>query len=173
MKSKRFKSKGIFPEFRLAACPFMAVVGVTFGAPAFSQNSITGIVSVIDGDTIEIHGERIRLHAVDAIESRQKCLLPGGKEWRCGSAAANALAEKVGRAPVVCRLLDKDQYGRFVAKCFQEGEDINAWLVANGWALAYLQYGHDYVSEENEAKAAKRGIWASRFVKPWEWRRGQ
>ncbi len=134
---------------------------------------ISGTASVIDGDTIEIHGNRIRLHAIDAIESRQKCLLPNGTEWRCGTDAANALAKKIGRSPVQCHINDKDQYGRFVAKCYQNGKDLNAWLVASGWAVAYRQYGHDYVAQETEAKAAKRGIWASRFVMPWVWRRGQ
>jgi endonuclease YncB( thermonuclease family) len=128
---------------------------------------------VIDGDTIEIHGSRIRLHAIDAIESRQKCLLANGTEWRCGTDAANAFAKKVGRSPVECRVNDEDRYGRFVAKCYQNGEDLNAWLVANGWAVAYPQYGRDYMAQEAEAKAAKRGIWASRFIMPWDWRRGQ
>ncbi|WP_212770014.1 thermonuclease family protein [Thalassovita mangrovi] len=70
-------------------------------------------------------------------------------------------------------MIDKDRYGRLVAKCYQEGVDINGWLVANGWAVAYRQYGLDYVSQEREAKAAKRGIWKSRFVMPWDWRSGQ
>ncbi|WP_212770013.1 thermonuclease family protein [Thalassovita mangrovi] len=71
-----------------------------YGAPIAAQNLISGTASVIDGDTIEIHGTRIRLHAIDAIESRQKCLLPNKSEWRCGADAANALANKIGRAPV-------------------------------------------------------------------------
>lgn len=116
---------------------------------------------------------RIRLHAIDAIESRQRCLLSDGSEWRCGTNAAKALAEKIGQAPVECRVTDKDRYGRFVAKCFQRGQDLNAWLVAAGWAVAYRRYGKDYVSQESEAKAAKRGIWASQFVMPWDWRRGK
>lgn len=151
----------------------LAALGASPSADAASRHMITGTASVIDGDTIEIHGARIRLHAVDAIESRQRCLLPDGTEWRCGTDAAKALSEKIGQAPVECRVTDKDRYGRFVAKCFQRGEDLNAWLVAEGWAVAYRQYGKDYVSRESEAKAAKRGIWASQFVMPWDWRRGK
>jgi len=33
--------------------------------------------SVIDGDTIEVHGQRIRIHGIDAPESRQLCRLDG------------------------------------------------------------------------------------------------
>ena len=157
----------------LPACLLTAAMCAPVGAQAASQGTISGTASVIDGDTIEIHAKRIRLHAIDAIESRQKCLLPNGEEWRCGTDAANALAEKIGRSPVECHVNDKDQYGRFVAKCYQQDEDLNAWMVASGWAVAYRQYGRDYVAQETEAKAAKRGIWASRFIMPWDWRRGQ
>ncbi len=53
------------------------------------------------------------------------------------------------------------------------GEDINAWMVLEGLALAYRRYSHDYVDEEADDQAARRGIWASEFVRPWEWRRGK
>ncbi len=53
------------------------------------------------------------------------------------------------------------------------GEDLEEWLVSQGWALAYRRYSLDYVDEEADAQAARRGIWAGGFVKPWEWRRGK
>lgn len=157
----------------LMACLSSLAIGVSLSASAATQSTITGTASVIDGDTIEIHGSRIRLHAIDAIESGQKCLLPNGEEWRCGAESANVLAQKIGHSPVECRVTDTDRYGRFVAKCFQKGQDLNAWMVSNGWAVAYRQYGHDYILQEHEAKSAKRGIWSSRFVLPWVWRQGQ
>ncbi len=64
------------------------------------------------------------------------------------------IADKIARRPVA-------------------GEDMGAWMVANGLALAYRRYSLDYVDEEAEAYAARRGIWAGQFVKPWEWRRGK
>jgi len=164
---------------RFASAPTVALVALLAflcplgNAQAAGANTITGTATVIDGDTIDIHGARIRLQAIDAIESRQRCILPNGREWRCGTDSANALAQRIGRAPVECRVSGKDRYGRFVARCFQKGEDLNAWLVANGWAVAYRQYGREYVPQENAARKARRGIWASRFVMPWDWRRGQ
>ena len=51
---------------------------------------VTGAATVIDGDTIEVHGQRIRLHGIDAPESRQLCRMDG-KPWQCGKDATNAL----------------------------------------------------------------------------------
>ena len=79
------------------------------GAHAAKSETVTGTASVIKADRIDIHGSRIRLQAVDAIETRQRCVLPGGKEWRCGADAANALARKIGSAPVGCRVSSKDR----------------------------------------------------------------
>ena len=53
---------------------------------------VAGVASVIDGDTIEVHGQRIRLHGIDAPESRQLCRLDG-QPWQCGKDAANILAD--------------------------------------------------------------------------------
>ncbi len=133
---------------------------------------VAGVASVIDGDTLEIHGQRIRFHGIDAPESRQLCRLDG-KPWQCGKDAANALAEKIARRPVTCEDLGRDRYDRIVARCTVAGEDIESWMVRQGWALAYRRYSLDYVDEEVDARAARRGIWAGEFVKPWEWRRGR
>jgi endonuclease YncB( thermonuclease family) len=132
-----------------------------------------GRASVIDGDTLEIRGTRIRLHGVDAPESGQSCLSRNGKNYRCGQHAALALSDKIGTSNVSCEQKDIDRYKRIVAVCTVRGEDINAWLVQQGYALAYRQYGTDYISEEEKARAAKRGLWAGSFTSPWDWRRGK
>lgn len=151
------------------------VIGCTFvplGAVGAEPSELTGVASVIDGDTIEIHGARIRLHGIDAPESAQLCIDANDKPWRCGQRASLALAERIGRAPVSCRRTDTDRYGRMIAVCSRGTEDLNAWLVAEGWAVAYRRYSGDYVAREDEAREARRNIWSSRFVMPWDWRRG-
>ncbi len=77
----------------------LIVILCLIATPALAD--VTGIASVIDGDTIEVHGQRIRLHGIDAPESRQLCRLDG-KPWQCGKDAANALAEKIAHQPVTC-----------------------------------------------------------------------
>ncbi len=83
----------------------------TFGSTALAE-TISGTASVIDDDTFEIHGERIRLNAIDAIKSGQQCFLPECKVWSCGRDAAFALSDKIGRRVLECRVKDIDRYGR-------------------------------------------------------------
>lgn len=132
---------------------------------------IVGRASVIDGDTIEIHGERVRLHGIDAPEKGQPCFDAAGKPYRCGQIAAMALDEFIGASPVQCRERDVDRYGRTVAECSVRGEDIELWLVRNGHAMAYRRYSSAYIGAEQEARNAKRGIWAGQMRPPWEWRK--
>ncbi|MBE0530264.1 MAG: thermonuclease family protein [Rhodospirillales bacterium] len=139
--------------------------------PSLAEDVFIGVASVIDGDTIEVHGQRIRLHGIDAPESRQACRAAGGGEYRCGQQAALALAERIGRRVVRCEGLDVDRYKRVIAVCRLDGTDLNAWMVSEGLALAYRQYSRDYIDQEDAAKAARRGLWAGTFRPPWEWRK--
>lgn len=156
---------------RPQATPAPGPQGDTEPEPA--QATITGRASVIDGDTLEIHGQRIRLHGIDAPESAQPCVRADGTRWRCGQQASLALADRIGQAPVTCRRTDTDHYGRMIAVCLKGTEDLNAWLVAEGWAVAYRRYSNDYVELEEQTRAAGRNIWSSQFVMPWDWRGGQ
>jgi endonuclease YncB( thermonuclease family) len=133
--------------------------------------TLAGRASVIDGDTIEIQGQRIRLYGIDAPESRQLCEA-AGQAWRCGQRAALALSDHIGQRTVDCAARDTDRYGRVVAVSRAGGEDLNAWLVSQGWALAYRHYSTAYVGEEDAAREARRGIWRGEFTAPWDWRHG-
>jgi len=149
-------------------------VAVLLAAPIgvfAASDHIVGVATVIDGDTIEIHSQRIRLHGIDAPESAQECHRGDGSAWRCGRQAALALHDLIGRRPVTCARQDTDRYRRIVAKCSVGDTDINAWLVTNGWAVAYRRYSSDYVGAETMARAGTRGIWSGEFAMPWDWRR--
>ena len=138
--------------------------------------TISGVPVVIDGDTLRFGrvGERVRLEGVDAPESQQQCLNAAGKRYRCGQEARSALAGFMGKKPVRCQGSQRDRYGRVIAVCFAaDGTDLNGWLVSEGWALAYRRYSRQYILQEEAARKAKRGLWSGRFVKPWQWRRGE
>ena len=137
-----------------------------------AAETITGVASVTDGDSIEIRGTRIRLHGIDAPESRQLCARASGQSWRCGQQAALALSDRIGRRSVSCVSRDTDRYGRTIAVCSQDDVDLNAWMVREGWAVAYQKYARDYVPDEKEAQSAGRNIWSGAFVMPWDWRDG-
>ena len=110
-------------------------------ASAFSQD-IVGRARVVDGDTLDVGSTRIRLWGIDAPESKQVCTRQG-KPWMCGSSAALALSEWLGERTVHCEQRAVDRYRRIVALCRMAGEDVSAWLVANGYALAFRRYSEE------------------------------
>jgi endonuclease YncB( thermonuclease family) len=139
-------------------------------APAIAQ-TIIGQASVVDGDTLEIHGQRIRLSGIDAPESDQLCRGDDSLQYRCGAKAANALDEHIAGRPVSCEGIDRDQYRRTVAMCSIDGEDVAGWLVSNGFAFDWLRYSKGrYTAAQKEAEQAGRGVWAGSYVVPWAYR---
>lgn len=139
--------------------------------PALAE-PVTGRATVIDGDTLDIRGQRFRLQGVDTPESAQTCQDGKGRAYRCGQKAALALADKIGTGTVGCEPIESDKYGRTVAVCRLGALDLNGWLVGQGLGLAYRQYSTAYVAMEDAARAAKRGLWAGTFTPPWDWRKG-
>ena len=146
---------------------------VLLAAPALAAEPIVGRAFVTDGDTLIIGTTKIRLHGIDAPESAQLCKDAAGKDYRCGQVAALALSDRIGAAPISCDPRDTDKYGRTVAVCSKGTDDLNAWLVAQGHAIAYRTYSQEYVDQEVEAKKAKRGIWAGTFQEPSDWRKAR
>ncbi len=148
----------------------LTLIACLIASQVQAEPALVGTASVRDGDTIEIHGQRIRLQGVDAPESGQACTRPDGSSWRCGQAAALALADKIGRSPVRCESSGTDRYGRMLATCWLGGLNLNRWLVSEGHAVAYRRFSTEYAGAEEEARRARRGIWAGTFTTPEQWR---
>jgi endonuclease YncB( thermonuclease family) len=140
-------------------------------ATAAHATDIAGRASVIDGDTLEIHGTRIRLWGIDASESSQLCRGEDSLPYRCGAKAANELDAFIERRTVDCSPVSMDRYGRTVAVCSIAGVDLAEWLVRNGLALDWPQYSKGKYNEaQHDAEHAGRGIWAGSYVEPWRFR---
>ena len=149
---------------------FAVVLTLTLGSVASAD--ITGTALIVDGNTITISGNKIRLHGIDTPEKDQVCR-DAGVIWKCGYEATEALQAWTYTKEVRCVGEDKDKYGRLIAECFVDGYNLNARLVAEGWALAYRRYSKKYIPQEDQARAAKKGMWVGEFVPPWDWRRGE
>lgn len=140
------------------------------------QSSVIGRASVIDGDTIEIHGERIRLNGIDAPEATQSCGDQNDKRYRCGAKSAEALSNLLkDSSPTRCDFVERDQYGRFVGDCYRaDGASVQAAMVRSGWALDWPRHsGGAFAREQEAASREKAGLWAGKFQPPWEWRAAQ
>ncbi len=130
---------------------------------------LSGTVTVIDGDTIEVGGARVRLFGIDAPETGQMCRRAKGG-WPCGQYATVALDRIAGGKQATCKVQATDSYDRAVAVCVVAGRDLGGEQVRAGWAVAYRRYSRRYGDDEDEARRARRGIWQGTFEKPWDWR---
>lgn len=142
--------------------PFLlALVVLASGA---TSPSLYGSARAGDGDSLIIGMERIRLHGIDAPELDQACTRDG-RSWACGEEATEQL-RRLLRGDIRCHSQGTDQHGRTLARCYQGSIDINRSMVESGYALAYRKYSTEFVAVEEQAKAAKRGIWAGTFEVP-------
>ncbi|OSI72318.1 nuclease [Bradyrhizobium canariense] len=145
------------------------IVAILSGAALADQ--FVGQASVIDGDTLEMHGVRIRLWGIDAPESSQLCRGEDSLQYRCGAQAANDLDAFIARRPVNCVPVSLDPYGRTVATCSVASVDLGEWLVRNGLALDWPQYSKGrYREAEREAERTGQGLWKGSYVEPWLYR---
>src|SRR5688500_8179297 len=108
-------------------------------SPPVAAATVTGTANIIDGDTLQVAGRRIRLFGIDAPEASQKCDR-NGERWACGEAAAERLGALIGGAAIQCNGAEVDQYGRLLAVCYVAGVDLNKTMVAQGWATAFRRY---------------------------------
>ena len=149
----------------------------------FQQNSFAlifkGIPRIIDGDSLEINNNKIRLIGIDAPEMKQICKKPYlnisflnfQRNYECGLMVTNELKKFINNRTIKCISESKDRYNRYLSTCYLKNKDINSWLVKNGYAIAYRRYSKKYVLEEQYAEKNKLGIWQGTLQNPEEWRK--
>ena len=131
---------------------------------------VSGPARVVDGDTLVIGAQAIRIEGIDAPEDGQSCTDPDGGQWSCGLEATDAL-RALSAEGVSCVGSEFDAYERLIATCSADNADIGKAMVLGGMALAYRQYSTRYVVNEEVARNARRGVWQGSFVEPWRWRK--
>ena len=132
--------------------------------------SVSGPARVVDGDTIVISDIRIRLEGIDAPESGQTCGQRWLGTWACGEAATTHLVQLVRDREVRCDSRGVDLYGRMLGICYTAGLELNADMVRNGFAWAFVKYSVRLVEAEAGARALRLGIWQGDATPAWVWR---
>ena len=126
----------------------------------------SGVPKVVDGDSLILNNERVRLRGIDAPEGRQYCEKQG-KKWACGRAATSALRRLIGGQNVACTGSEFDKHDRLLGVCTVGDVEINRFMVREGWAVSF---GGGYKSIERDARSAKKGLWQGTFEMPGDWR---
>jgi endonuclease YncB( thermonuclease family) len=145
---------------------------LAFMSSAAPAQTVAGAAQIVDGDTLTIGGQRIRLFGVDAPESDQTCERRG-ESWACGETATEQLRSLTDGNSVSCEQQNIDQYGRIVAICRAGRYELGRTMVEYGYATAFRRYSEIYADDELRAKAAGRGLWSSTFELPEQHRQAQ
>lgn len=124
------------------------------------------VIKISDGDTITVLNDKeqtkVRLYGIDAPEKKQDY----------GQRSKQFLASLVAGQVVEVELKGKDRYKRTLGIIYHKGQDINAQMVLNGYAWAYVKYSRIYVDQEKTAREKKLGLWQSNDpTPPWVWRK--
>ena len=133
-----------------------------FLALMFCGTSFADSLRVVDGDTIVLNGEKIRISGIDAPELKQMCM-NGDEKVFCGKTAKMILVKKIGNQTPECIREGKDVYKRTLAECFINGVSLSSFLVRSGYAFAYRKYSDKFIKDEEFAKENKLGMWSMEF----------
>lgn len=154
---------------RIRVVALAALVLVSAAAQAAAD--VSGVAKILDGNTLVIGSTKIRLMRIYAPETDQVCLNAKNIRWNCGIEARDQLAAHISGREITCTSSGVDAYRRTLAACSLAGEDLNGWMVEQGWALPYFQHSFTYVRAEENARTQQRGLWQGAFIAPWDWRR--
>ena len=146
------------------------------------EEEISGVPTIVDGDTVHINDKKLRLEVIDAPEMRQQCKKESlkisfiigftfYKDYSCGRVSKEKLISKINGLVIKCIFTTKDRYKRYIATCYKGKTNLNQWMVRNGYAIAYRRYSKKYVPDEDFAKENKLGLWKGKFMNPEKWRK--
>ncbi|MEH3117694.1 MAG: thermonuclease family protein [Methylorubrum populi] len=145
----------------------LAAAGIGLsGTPARAGESVSGHAKVLSGDTLVVGGRVVGLSGVAAPGLKQTCLNARSQSYACGVHSAKALAAHLKDATVTCQIRGADAYGRALAVCHRDKEDLSAWMAEKGLAMAERGEKAAYVGAETVAWGKRLGLWAGSFEDP-------
>jgi endonuclease YncB( thermonuclease family) len=128
---------------------------------------LLGVATAIDGTTLEIDGQTLRLLDIEVPALPQLCKDATGADFACGQRSSQSLGELLKQRQVTCDWSNLDALGRRLARCSAAGQDAGLWLVGQGWAVPDRTCKCEtYRAAADRAKAQKLGLWAGVFQLP-------
>ena len=153
-------------------CPIVVVLILagTLECANASMSKFAGVPKIVDGDTVQFGDVKLQMEGIDAPQTDQLCFDKAGARWKCGVTARDQLKALAGNKSWKCEVVRKSQYGRLLANCRADGEDIALQMIRNGWATVSASAPATYLAGQQEASNAEAGLWAGAFVAPLDWR---
>ncbi len=147
----------------------LLLAGWLFALPA-DASEFSGTARIVDGDTLNVGGQKIRIEGIDAFETSQSCFDANGGEWQCGQAGTAYLLKLTRGKAIRCSGGSYDGYDRLIATCFAGQVNLGAAMVESGLALVFAKFSDTFVAQEQTARSEKSGVWSGSFLAPWEYR---
>ncbi|UMY16015.1 thermonuclease family protein [Methylobacterium organophilum] len=147
----------------------LGLVALALSGAAQAGETVTGKATVLEGDTLLVGGRVIGLYGLAAPGLQETCLNGKGLPYRCGLQSAQALEHHVRGATLHCQIVQGiDAAGRALSICHKDEEDLNAWMVSHGHAMAERTGDRPYATAELPAWARREGLWSGSFADPAE-----
>jgi endonuclease YncB( thermonuclease family) len=119
---------------------------------------------VVDGNTVRFGSQFVRLFGIEAPKKGQTC---DDGQWHPAPLARKALEDFIAGRQTICKQVELDTGTKLpVAQCFAGDDDLQALMVAAGWAWTFGRYGDRYAPEEREAVDRKLGVHGHRCLPP-------
>lgn len=166
-------------KLKIISAAFL-LLSATTGHSAQTDKIISGYGYTLDGNTIKIGTETVRLLGSSAPHIDQMGHDEIGRQYPAGLYARDVLASIIADQPLGCRVVpqngsEKDSFGHYYGICAapQIG-DVSAEMIRRGWAMidrsGETQVYSTYVNIESKSKTILRGIWQGPLEKPWEYK---
>ena len=149
--------------------PAAILAALVLATPALAAESLSGSATVADAGALRIGEKTLRITGIVAPGIAQSCsewIERRPRSYPCGLHARAYLASLVAGKTVFCVTAEASEARGSLARCYVEGQDIGEAMIAAGWAVVAPPASNLYVSAQEAARRAQRGLWAGTFDLP-------